>query len=456
MSKTDKKVRTSKRNFILALALLLLTNILMGVTLMSMAKNSLREQIEQRMLDIAKTAAYQLDGDIMRELSASDKGSEEYRMEMAVLRSFQENIDLDYIYAIRQENDGSFTFTIDPDTEQPGEFGAAVVETKAMKAAAAGTASVDKSAHADWWGRFYSAYCPVYDSQHRVAGIVGVDFNADWYDGKLNDHRAVSVILTMAALTIGIVLSFVIMSHNRKRFAAMLESIAELDRQTQKLDNIILESSVKKMDMLPDSESEILRTLAAAESDKPAPCDEYDELNTSIRAVYDKLNKYIRFIDSEIYTDDTTGVKNKAAYKIRIKELDEKIAAGTADFSVAFFDINGIKHIYTNYGYEAGDKLMYECSRILKNIYGKKNIYHIIGDEFIVLYEGKSRSDMENLFSVFEEEIDKYNSTSQGNSLSVAKGSATFDKFRYKDYRQVFIDAKARCDKDKANHYEKK
>ena len=50
MERTDMKVRTSMRNFLLALALLLTTNILMGVTLMTMSKNNLRDQIEQRML----------------------------------------------------------------------------------------------------------------------------------------------------------------------------------------------------------------------------------------------------------------------------------------------------------------------------------------------------------------------------------------------------------------------
>ena len=63
MSKQEKEIRTSKRNFIIALALLLLTNILMAMTLSTLAKKNLREQINQRMLDIANTAAYMINGD---------------------------------------------------------------------------------------------------------------------------------------------------------------------------------------------------------------------------------------------------------------------------------------------------------------------------------------------------------------------------------------------------------
>ena len=178
MERTAERIKTSKRNFILALALLLLTNILMGVVLMSMAKQSLREQMEQRMLDVANTAAAQLNGDDMESLTAADKGTEKYKRAYAVLSSFQENIQLDYIYAAK-EQDGSFIFTIDPDVEDPGEFGEKIVVTPAMRSAARGYASVDKKAHSDEWGRFYSAYSPIRDSEGNVVGIVGVDFGLE-------------------------------------------------------------------------------------------------------------------------------------------------------------------------------------------------------------------------------------------------------------------------------------
>lgn len=92
MSSSEKRIRTSKRNFILALILLLITNILMGVTLMILSRISLRQQIDQRMLDIANTAAYQLDGDALKDLKAEDKGTDDYEKALAILRAFQQNI----------------------------------------------------------------------------------------------------------------------------------------------------------------------------------------------------------------------------------------------------------------------------------------------------------------------------------------------------------------------------
>ena len=162
----------------------------------------------------------------------------------------------------------------------------------------------------------------------------------------------------------------------------------------------------------------------------------------------------MKYVDSEVYTDDTTGVYNKAAYKKRICELDEQIAKGEADFSVAFFDINGIKKIYTHHGFEAGEKLMYECALLLMKVFGKENVYHITGDEFIVLIDGKSKFDMEDYFTKLEIKLDKYNKDHvMEHPLSVSKGSATYDSNKFDSYRKTFIAAEARCKKDKDDFY---
>ena len=204
--KKDFAVPSRRRKYYIALALIMLTNVIMSFSLMVMSKNSLREQINQRMLDIVNTAAYQLNGDELEKLTADDEDTEEYKRALTVLRSFQKNIQLEYIYGINAEPDGTFTFTIDPDEDDPGVFGEPIVSTDALKLAAAGTASVDQVPYEDDWGRFYSAYCPVYDSQGNVAGIVAVDFNADWYDKQLNSSFTVAAILIMIAMTAAVIL----------------------------------------------------------------------------------------------------------------------------------------------------------------------------------------------------------------------------------------------------------
>ena len=86
------------------------------------------------------------------------------------------------IYCVRALDDGSFVFTIDPDPESPGAFGDHIPYTEALYNASLGTPGVDKEAYVDQWGRFYSAYSPVFDSNGNVTDIVAVDFTADWVD----------------------------------------------------------------------------------------------------------------------------------------------------------------------------------------------------------------------------------------------------------------------------------
>ncbi len=92
MANSVTRVKRSKRFFVIALVLLMITHIAMGVVLVTTSKKALREQIEQRMLDIANTAAYQLNGDEMAKLTANDVGTESYNNALYILRSFQNNM----------------------------------------------------------------------------------------------------------------------------------------------------------------------------------------------------------------------------------------------------------------------------------------------------------------------------------------------------------------------------
>ncbi len=457
MSKQEKEIRTSKRNFIIALALLLLTNILMAMTLSTLAKKNLREQINQRMLDIANTAAYMIDGDEIKNITKEDEGTEPYNRALETLRAFQENIALDYIYGINPEPDGTFTFTIDPAIDDPGEFGEPIVTTDALVSAANGVAAVDQKAYSDKWGRFYSAYSPIFDSENKVVGIIGVDFNADWFDDKLSNNTVISIVILMAALTVGIVLAFIIMSQNRKRFAAMLKEIDQLNTTTQKMNDMLMQTSIKKLDFLPDTERELLKTLADGEENKQSFSDEYEEVTSNLQSVCNKLNKYMKYVDTNIHKDELTNTHNKAAYKNAIRQLDEDIKTDSPSFSVAFFDLNGLENVNANFGFEAGDELMFHAARLLKKVFGSDNVYRVAGDEFIALMRKKNTLDMEDLFAEFDKELGNFNAGKKiAHPLGIAKGFNTYRPEKYENYRQVFIVARENMQNDKAEYYKNK
>lgn len=383
MTNNGTRMRRSKRNFIIALVLLMIIHIAMGIFLVISSKKALREQIEQRMLDIANTAAYQLNGDEMEKMTANDVGSESYNKALGILRSFQNNIHLDYIYAIRAESDGTFTFMIDPDANSPGEFGSAISTTEAVKKAANGTPAVDREACEDKWGRFYSAFSPVMDSKGNVAAIVGVDFNADWYEKLLSSHKGVVITLSMIVLTLGIVLSFTlhtfVIEGEKKEYKKQLEETMEREReQKQELGSA--------------------RHLA--------------------------------------YTDPLTGVKNKLAYIEAVERLDKSIADGTVkQFGVAVFDLNGLKNINDSLGHDVGDNYIRAGCSLICLKFCHSPVFRIGGDEFCAILEGSDYKYRVSLLSEFDSQVEENRSKGL---VVVSSGMSVFDPETDKDFAAVF------------------
>ena len=179
-----RKARTTI--YVIALvAVLVVANAFLGYSLAQESERAMTEQIQARMVDTARIAADLLDGDSLESLTAEDAGTPAYEQVMKTLSSFQEGAELSYVYCLRQVGDKSFEFTIDSSVDNPAEFGEPVVYTDALARAAEGNPSVDLVPYEDRWGRFYSAYCPVFNSKGKVAGIVGVDFDADWYENHI-------------------------------------------------------------------------------------------------------------------------------------------------------------------------------------------------------------------------------------------------------------------------------
>ena len=169
-----------------------------------------------------------------------------------------------------------------------------------------------------WFQYYHNSKCDHHDSKGEITGIVGVDFTAEWYDSCMKSGRVVSAILLMAALSIGIVLAFLLLSDNRKRFTVLFRDLEKLNQEMGRLDDIIMESSIKKLDMLPDHQNAVLKELADGEEAKRTTQNEFEELDATIGSLYQKLHKYLNYVYSEVQVDDTTGALNKVAYKAKI------------------------------------------------------------------------------------------------------------------------------------------
>ena len=197
------------------------------------AGKAIKNSTEQRMLDIANCASGSVNGDVLEKLTKNDKDTPEYRSIYNTLAVFRDNIESEYVYGIREEADGRFTFTVDPAISDPAKFGSEVVKTDALITASRGVAAADKKPYTDEWGSFYSAYSPVFDSEGKVAGIIGVDFSREWYEGQQREQTRKSITLYLMILFIALAATGMICFIQIGSITTPMEQITEVAKRYQ-------------------------------------------------------------------------------------------------------------------------------------------------------------------------------------------------------------------------------
>ena len=186
--------KLSTKIILMVEGILLISSILFCAVSVYRARVGIRKAIQQRMLDIANCAAGSVNGDILKTLTEDTVGSKEYNDVYKTLAVFRDNVELEYVYSIKEEGDNNFIFTMDLDQETPASYGDSVEYTDALASAGRGKAAVDEVPYTDQWGEFYSAYSPVFDSDGKVAGIIAVDFSVEWFEGQLSEQTRSTVV----------------------------------------------------------------------------------------------------------------------------------------------------------------------------------------------------------------------------------------------------------------------
>ena len=204
------KNNLSTKIILLVEAILLLFGILFCAVSVYRSRIGIRKAIQQRMLDIANCASGSVNGDVLGALTEDDVGSPVYNDLYNTLAVFRDNVELEYVYSIREAGEGDFIFTMDLDPLTPASYGDSVKYTEALAKAGRGTASVDEVPYSDQWGEFYSAYSPVFDSYGNVAGIIAVDFSADWFESQLSSQTRSTVLSCVAILPISLLVGAVL------------------------------------------------------------------------------------------------------------------------------------------------------------------------------------------------------------------------------------------------------
>ena len=283
-----KSISLTTQVTISIILLVIVANAMLGIFMMIKTRQTMKAQISERMLDISNTAADFLNGDVLEKLTAKDEYTINYKAIQKKLTIFRDNINLEYIYCIKDMGNKNFVFSVDPSLDDPAEFGTPVAYTDALYAASLGTAAVDEEPYTDAWGTFYSAYSPVFNSKGEVAGIVAVDFSAEWFNAQIRSSVYTILISTVMSLVIGGLLVIYVTIRIRKRFKQLGTELSEL--------SVDIDMLTRDLDENADGGS--ASAAAAEDDDKISSPDDISKLSKRLHATHDELKRYINHLNT--------------------------------------------------------------------------------------------------------------------------------------------------------------
>lgn len=167
-----------------------------------------------------------------------------------------------------------------------------------------------------------------------------------------------------------------------------------------------------------------------------------------------RINGYVneRILRRMAYRDSLTGLGNELSYLENREELDQKIKASEpVEFGLVMLDVNNVKHTNDTYGHIYGCAMIVETARYLKTIFGTSRLYHIGGDEFLVVVIKEDLARIDDILKQYDKAMESYyfKKNTYELRLSVARGFTRYDK----ETDHSFSDVLARAD---ANMYENK
>ena len=101
--------------------------------------------------------------------------------------------------------------------------------------------------------------------------------------------------------------------------------------------------------------------------------------------------------------DIRTGVQNRNAMNTKVDELAMELKISPTPYSVAFCNLATLKTININQGHDAGNNLLRDAGKILRDVFKDDFIYRSAGDEFAVISTNSSEKEFEKKINTLKE-----------------------------------------------------
>lgn len=160
------------------------------------------------------------------------------------------------------------------------------------------------------------------------------------------------------------------------------------------------------------------------------------------------------------YNDQLTGLLNERSYINAVEDLDRRIDNGeNVKFAVILMDVNNLKVTNDTYGHRYGCSLIVRCGHMLPELFNSSLLFHIGGDEFIVIVMDEDLEHFDETMERFDEAMLFSYVEYEGKELifSVARGyHIRQEGEHYKDVLQIADKAMYENKKDLKERYNMK
>ena len=172
--------------------------------------------------------------------------------------------------------------------------------------------------------------------------------------------------------------------------------------------------------------------------------DEVGILTRSFQRQVEHLKAYINDLNSKAYKDALTHVKNKGAFEVQLRKLDDLLQTSEPgapmEFAIVMFDCNFLKNINDQYGHSCGDTYLQTGCMFICKVFAHSPVFRIGGDEFAAILQGQDFENREALLRQFDERVEQVNAEAANpwEQVNISKGIAVYDPEIDLDVESVF------------------
>lgn len=154
-----------------------------------------------------------------------------------------------------------------------------------------------------------------------------------------------------------------------------------------------------------------------------------------------RIAKKNKILEQRAYLDVHTGLPNKS----KCEELLHDMRLITEPVACVMFDLNNLKKANDTMGHSAGDQLIANFARILRNVVPAKDfVGRYGGDEFIAVIYDTDKEHVQEILNQLQEEVDQFNMNRKSIPISFAQGCGISTDYKECTLRTLF---------DKADYY---